>query len=320
MKKIVILDGYTTNPGDLSWEWMNEYGEVTVYDRTSPDETVERCKNANIIVSNKTVLSKEILQQVTDLEFVELLSTGYNIVDHAYLKERGIPVCNIPSYSTMAVAQMTFALILEICNKVGRHSRLVSEGKWSECKDFCFWDSPLVELNGKTIGIIGFGKIGQAVADIADKFGMKVIAYAPRRSDQSNRKNFEWVELDELLSKADVVTLHCPLTAETEGMVNYDFISKMKTDSILINTSRGPVVDDRALANALNSNYLMGAGLDVITKEPPEADNPLLTAKNCFITPHISWAAFETRERLMSICKENFRQYFNSTPVNVVNK
>lgn len=320
MKKIVILDGYTTNPGDLSWEWLNEYGEVEIYDRTPAELTAERCKNASIIVSNKTVLSKEILQQVPALEMVELLSTGYNIVDCEYLKQRGIPVCNIPAYSTSAVAQMTFALLLEICNRVGLHSKEVSDGKWSECKDFCFWKTPLVELQGKTLGIIGFGKIGQAVADIADRFGMKIIAYAPRHSDQSHRENFEWVELDELLKRSDVVSLHCPLNEQTEGMVNYDFISKMKTGAILLNTSRGAAVNDRDLANALNSNYLSGAGLDVLSVEPPKADNPLLSAKNCFITPHISWAAFETRERLMSVCKENFAAYFNGNPQNVVNR
>lgn len=320
MKKTVILDGYTTNPGDLSWDWLKEYGEVTVYDRTPAELTAERCKNANIVVSNKTVLTKEILQQIPDLEMVELLSTGYNIVDLEYLKERGIPVCNIPAYSTSAVAQMTFALLLEICNKTGLHSDAVRQGNWSECKDFCFWKSPLVELCGKTMGIIGFGKIGRAVADIADAFGMSVAVYSPRRYEKDGGKKFTWMDLDGLLAVSDVVSLHCPLNKETQGLVNYDFISKMKTGSILLNTSRGAVVDDRALANALNSNYLSGAGLDVLSSEPPDKDNPLVTAKNCVITPHISWAAFETRERLMSICKDNFRAYFSGQPQNVVNK
>ena len=316
--KIVMLDGYTTNPGDLSWDFLNKYGNATVYDRTPQDKVVERCKGAEIVVTNKTPLTKEIIDQLPDLKFVALLSTGYNIVDYVYLKEKGIPVSNIPSYSTDAVSQLVMAFILELSMNVGLHSQTVRDGEWSASTDFCYWKTPLTELAGKTMGIFGLGRIGKAVAERARAFGMKVIAYTPRIHGNEP----EWIELvtlDEMLERADIVSMHCPLTPETEGIVNAEFISKMKDGAYFINTSRGTVVDEKALADALNSGKLSGAGLDVLSTEPPKKDNPLLSAKNCFITPHIAWASFETRQRLVGIFEENIKAFVNGKPQNVVN-
>lgn len=316
--KIVMLDGFTTNPGDLSWDFLNEYGDVTVYDRTPADKIIERCIDAQIVITNKTPLTREIIDCLPNLKFVELLSTGYNIVDYVYLKEKGIPVSNIPSYSTDAVAQLVMAFLLELSFNVGLHSQSVKSGEWTNSVDFCYWKTPLSELSGKALGIFGFGRIGRAVAERAKAFGMKVIAYTPRMHG-GEPDYVEFVSLDEMLSSADAVTMHCPLTPETNGIVNAEFISKMKDGAYFINTSRGTVVDENALADALNSGKLGGAGLDVLSTEPPKADNPLLTAKNCFITPHIAWAALETRQRLISILKENIAAFVNGNPQNVVN-
>lgn len=319
MPKIVILDAYTTNPGDLSWDWLTQYGEAEIFDRTPADKIVERTKDADIVITNKTPLRKEAIEQMKNVKFIALLSTGYNVVDCKYARERGIPVSNIPAYSTMAVAQLVFAFISELCNGVGLHSHDVKNGGWSSCPDFCYWKQPLVELYGKTIGIVGFGKIGQAVADIAEAYGMKIIACSGHKTDQSHRKNFKWGTLDELAGESDIISFHCPLTPETENMLNWEFINKCKPSAYLINTSRGQVVDEKALAEALNSGRIAGAAVDVLSTEPPTADNPLLTAKNCYITPHIAWAGYETRARLMSILQDNFKAYFNGSPQNVVN-
>ncbi len=318
--KIVVLDSYALNPGDLSWDWLENLGECYIYHRTSADKISERCDGADIILTNKTPLTGETLQKLNNLKYIALLSTGYNIVDCEKAKELGIPVSNIPSYSTNAVAQLTFSLILEITNAVGLHSESVRKGDWSACPDFCYWKTPLTELCGKTLGIVGFGQIGQAVADIAEAFKMNVVAVSGHKTDQCHRKNFRWVDIDTLAKTSDIISFHCPLTEKTTGLVNKAFIEKCKDGAIIINTSRGPVVNDQDLADALNSGKLRGAGLDVLTVEPPKADNPLLTAKNCFITPHIAWAGYETRERLMAILKENVLAYLNGKPQNVVNK
>lgn len=317
--KIVILDAYTTNPGDLSWDWLNEFGEYTAYDFTRPEQVLERAADCEIVFTNKTVLNSEILLQMPKLSYIGLLSTGYNVVDIKYTAERGIPVTNIPSYSKAAVAQMTFAHILELCNRVGLHNSAVKSGEWSSNRDFCFWKAPLTELYQKTIGIIGFGKIGNSVADIAEAMEMNVLAYDPTAGGQNHRKNFAFAELDDLLHRSDIVTMHCPLTPETEKMANKDFFSKMKNTAIFINTSRGGVVDEAALAFALNNGIITGAGVDVLSTEPPVKGNPLLSCDKCFVTPHIAWAGFETRKRLLGILEENLRAFLNGAPVNVVN-
>lgn len=317
--KIVMLDAYTTNPGDLSWDNFTSLGDLTIYDRTPSDKIVERAKEADIIITNKTPITKEIIDCLPKLKFIALMSTGYNIVDYIYLKEKGIPVSNIPSYSTDAVAQLVMSFILELAMNVSLHSESVKNGEWSECSDFCYWKSPLTELAGKTLGIFGLGKIGKAVAERAKAFGMNVVAYTPRK--HGNEPDFiKLVSLDEMLNLADIISMHCPLTPETEGVVNKDFISRMKDGAYFINTSRGTVVDEAALAEALNSGKLGGAGLDVLSTEPPKKDNPLLAAKNCFITPHIAWASFETRKRLVSILYNNIQAFIDGKPQNVINK
>ena len=317
--KIVMLDAYTTNPGDLSWDDFNAFGEITVYDRTPYDKIVERTKDADIIITNKTPITKEIIDCLPKLKFIALMSTGYNIVDYIYLKEKGIPVSNIPSYSTDAVAQLVMSFILELSMNVGLHSESVRDGDWCRCNDFCFWKTPLVELSGKTLGIFGLGKIGRAVAERAKAFGMNIVAYAPRiHGDEPDY--IKLMSLDDMLAVSDIVSMHCPLTPETEGIANDDFINKMKNGAYFINTSRGTVVDENSLATALNSGKLAGAGLDVLSTEPPREDNPLLSAKNCFITPHIAWAAFETRKRLVGILKDNIKAFLDSKPQNVVNR
>lgn len=318
--KFVVLDSFALNPGDLSWEWLENLGECEIYDRTPADKILERCMGADVVITNKTPITKETLSQLSNLKYIALESTGYNVVDCEYAKEMGVPVSNIPSYSTNAVAQLTFSLILEITNAVGIHSESVRNGDWANCPDFCYWKTPLTELCGKTLGIVGFGQIGQAVADIAEAFKMNVVAVSGHEKDQSHRKNFSWVDMDTLAKTSDIISFHCPLTEKTTGLVNEEFIGKCKDGAIIINTSRGPVVNDQALADALNNGKLRGAGLDVLTVEPPKTDNPLLSAKNCFITPHIAWAGFETRERLMNILEENVKAYLNGNPQNVVNK
>ncbi len=319
MPKIVILDAYTTNPGDLSWDWLNQYGETEIFDRTPCDKITERVKDADVVITNKTPLTAETIDKMEKCKFIALLSTGYNIVDWEYAAKKGIPVSNIPTYSTMAVAQLVFAFISELCNGVGLHSADVRNGGWSSCPDFCYWKQPLTELCGKTIGIIGFGKIGQAVADIAGAYKMNILAVSGHETDQSDRKNFKWASLDGLLRNSDIITLHCPLTEQTTGMVNAEFLSKCKPSAFVINTSRGPVVDEKALADALNSGRIAGAAVDVLSTEPPKSDNPLLSAKNCYITPHIAWAGYETRQRLMGVLQENFKAFFDGKPINTVN-
>ncbi len=317
--KIVNLDGYTTNPGDLSWEGIERLGDYTVYDRTSPSEIIERAKGADILIINKTIIDRSILDTLSpELKYIGLQSTGYNVVDCEYARQLGITVCNIPAYSTNAVAQLVFAFILQITNEVTLHSDAVKNGEWCMCPDFCFWKKPLTELDGKTIGIVGFGSIGRKVAIIAEAFGMNVLAYNPRPKEKGETI-VQFVGMDELLSMSDIVTCHCPLTPETESLINKENISKMKDSAILINTSRGPVVDEQALADALNNDRLQAAGLDVLKVEPASKDNPLLTAKNCYITPHIAWAAKETRERLLRILEDNIVAYLNGTPQNLVN-
>lgn len=316
--KIVNLDGYTTNPGDLSWDWLGKYGDYKVYDRTNPEDVIDRAKDADILIINKTPIDKDMIERLPNLKFVGLQSTGYNIIDGKAARDRNIVVSNIPAYSTTAVAQLVFAFILQISNKVSMHSDAVYDGEWCACPDFCFWKAPFAELDGKTIGIIGFGSIGQRVAGIAKAFGMNVIVFTPHpKPDVFKDVNF--VSFNDLLKDADIVTCHCPLTPDTENLINKDALSKMKKSAILINTSRGPVVDEKALADALNNDMIQGAGLDVLRVEPPTEDNPLLHAKNCYITPHIAWAAYETRARLMGILEQNIKAYVEGHPQNVVN-
>lgn len=316
--KIIILDSYTSNPGDLSWEDFEKLGDFTAYDYTAPEETAERMADADIVITNKTVISREAIESSPKLKYIGLLSTGYNVVDVECAKERSIPVCNVPTYSTNAVAQLTFALICEIYNQVGVHNAAVHSGEWSNGRDFCFWKTPLISLEGKTIGIIGFGKIGNAVAKIADAYDMNILCYVPREKPQPNYQNFKFVSLDELIENSDIVSLHCPLTPETTGMVNEAFISRMKKSAILINTSRGAAVDEKALAKALNSGRIYAAGVDVLSTEPPKKDNPLLACEKCFITPHIAWAGFETRTKLIKIVYENLKAFLEGNTVNNV--
>lgn len=317
--KIVNLDGYTTNPGDQSWEWLSKYGEYTIYDRTAQNQVTERGMDADALIINKTVITADMIDKMPKLKYIGLQSTGYNVVDCEYAKKKGIVVSNIPSYSTNAVAQLVFAFILQITNQVTLHSDAVHNGEWCSCPDFCFWKAPLTELDGKTIGILGFGSIGQRVAKIADAFGMKVIAYTPHPKD-NEFPDVRFTDLNTMLSESDIITCHCPLTPQTEGIINKDALKLMKKSAILINTSRGPVVDDSALADALNNGQIRAAGLDVLRVEPPTEDNPLLNAKNCYITPHIAWAGYETRVRLLSILEDNLKAFVSGNPQNVVNE
>lgn len=313
--KTVILDGFAENPGDLSWEWLSEYGEYTVYDRTPAQLIDERCKGFDTILTNKTPLTAETLEKITDLKYVGLLSTGFNVVDWEYCKSKAIPVCNIPTYSTEAVAQCVFAHILEYTNAVAAHSASVHAGEWATNPDFCYRVAPIFELNGKTIGIIGFGKIGKAVAKAANGFGMRVLA---QTNHPKETEGVEFTDRDTLLKNSDFVTVHCPLTKETQDMVNEEFLKKMKKTAMFINTSRGTVVDEYALAKALKNGTIAAAGVDVLKSEPPKSDNPLTSLKNCTITPHIAWAGFETRQRLMDITKQNIAAYASGSPINLV--
>lgn len=315
--KIVVLDGYALNPGDLSWTQIEQLGSLTVYERTPSDKILERAQGAEIIFTNKTPLTKELLNQLPSLKYIGVLATGYNVVDIAAAAQNGIIVTNIPAYSTYSVAQLTFALLLELCHHVQNHSNAVHEGAWVNSKDFSFWNFPLTELTGKTFGVIGFGSIGQQVAVIANAFGMKVLAYS-RTYRETAYKDYNWVDLDKLLHESDVVSLHCPLTPETTGLINSDALSKMKPSAFLINTSRGPIVNEFDLAAALNKHKIAGAGLDVLSTEPPQIDNPLLSAKNCIITPHIAWATKEARTRLMQIAADNLKAFLSGNPQNSV--
>lgn len=317
--KIVVLDGFTLNPGDLTWDDLYTLGEVVIYDRTAPEQVLERSEGAEILLTNKTPLKAEIISQLNSLKYIGVLATGYNVVDIEEAKKQGIIVTNVPGYGTDSVVQLTFALILEFTLHAQKHSDAVRAGKWANSKDFCFWDFPLIELAGKTIGIIGFGTIGQKVADVATAFGMKVIANSRRPTDQSHRSNFKWADINTLLQESDFVSIHCPLTAETKGLMNRENLQKMKSSAFLINTSRGPIIVDEDLAEALNNNIIAGAGIDVLSVEPPQKDNPLFTAQNCIITPHIAWATQEARTRLLAIAIENISNYQAGNPKNIVN-
>lgn len=316
--KIVVLDGYTLNPGDLSWEALAALGETAVYDRTPADEILARIGDAEATYTNKTPLTRETIQACPNLKFIGVLATGYNVVDVAAAKERGIPVCNVPTYGTAAVGQFAIAMLLEICHHVAHHSEAVHEGRWSGNIDWCFWDYPLIELEGKTMGVIGFGRIGQRTGEIAKALGMRVLAYDAYQND-AGKAIGTYVDLDTLLKESDVISLHCPLFPETKGIVNAASIAKMKNGVILLNNSRGPLIVEQDLANALNSGKVYAAGLDVVSEEPISPNNPLLSAKNCFITPHISWAPKESRARLMNIAVENLANWMNGKPTNVVN-
>ena len=320
--KIVVLDGYTENPGDLSWAGLEALGEVTVYDRTAYQESpliAERIGDAEIVVMNKTPISKETIDKCPNIKLIAVLATGYNVVDYNYAKEKGIPVCNVPTYGTASVSQFSIALLLEICHHIGHHSESVHAGNWANNADWCYWDYPLIELEGKTIGIIGFGRIGQAEGRVAKALGMNVLAY-DLYPNESGKAIGEYVDLDTLFAKADVITLHCNLTPENTGMINKDTIAKMKDGVILINNARGQLIVEQDVADALNSGKMGAAGLDVVYTEPIKADNPLLQAKNCIITPHISWAPKESRQRIMDITVDNVKAFLNGAPQNVVNK
>ncbi|WP_304507598.1 D-2-hydroxyacid dehydrogenase [Anaerotignum sp.] len=320
--KIVILDGYTENPGDLSWEELEKLGEVTVYDRTSYADApiiAERIGDAEIVVINKTPISKETIDKCPNIKVIAVLATGYNVVDYNYAKEKGIPVVNVPTYGTQIVGQYAVGLLLEICSHYGHHDKTVKEGKWENNADWCYWDYPMIELYGKTAGVIGLGRIGQTTARMLNALEMNVLAYDAFESE-AGKKLAVYVSLDELLAKSDVIFLHCPLFAETEGIINRDNIAKMKDGVIIINNSRGQLVVEQDLADALNSGKVYAAGLDVVSTEPINADNPLLKAKNCIITPHISWAAKESRQRIMDITVDNLKAFLSGNPINVVNK
>lgn len=316
--KIVILDGYTLNPGDLSWEELKKIGDVTIYDRTPKELILERAHDAEILFTNKTPLSSEIIIKLPNLKYIGVLATGYNVVDIKAATEQNIIVTNIPSYGTYSVAQMVFALLLELCHHVQLHSNVVKSGAWTKSPDFCFWNYPLTELAGKTIGIIGFGRIGRQVANIASALGMNIIAADIHKNDAPELKNFKWVGIPELLKESDVISLHCPLFPETKGIINRTNIRLMKPSAFLINTSRGGLIIEEDLAKALNNEYIAGAALDVLTVEPPDGNNPLLAVKNCIITPHISWATFEARSRLMDTAIQNLKSFLNGRVINAV--
>ena len=320
--KLVVLDGYTENPGDLSWAELAALGELTVYDRTSYTESpliAERIGDAEIVVMNKTPISRATINACPNIRLIAVLATGYNIVDYQYAREKGIPVVNVPTYGTASVSQYSIALLLEICHHIGHHSASVHAGNWASNPDWCYWDYPLIELEGKTIGIIGFGRIGQAEGRIARAMGMHVLAYDVYPND-AGRAIGAYVDLDTLLAQADVVSLHCNLTPENTGLINKENIAKMKDGAILINNARGQLIVEQDVADALNSGKLAAAGLDVVYTEPIRPDNPLLTAKNCIITPHISWAPKESRQRIMDATAENIRAFLAGTPQNVVNR
>ena len=317
--KIVILDGFAANPGDLSWEGLERFGEVICYPRTTPEKLLERAADADVLLTNKTVLDRQTMENLPQLKMIGVLATGYNSVDTAAAKERGIVVCNVPAYSTDSVAQLIFAFLLQHANHVLEHTKSVQKGDWAQSLDFSYMVAPQTELAGKTIGFVGFGNVAQKTADIAAAFGMRVIANSRTMKGQENRKNFSWVGLDELCAQADYISVNCPLTPQTQGMINRDFLSKMKPSAMLINTSRGPVVAEQDLADALNHGVIAAAAVDVLSTEPPKADNPLLSARNIYFTPHIGWATKEARIRLLRITEENVEAFAKGCPQNVVN-
>lgn len=310
--KIVVLDGHMENPGDLSWAELEKLGELTVYDFSEPAEAAERMADAEIVLTNKTVITREMIESHPHLRMIGVLATGFNVVDTVAAAERHIPVCNVPSYATDAVAQYTFALLLELCHRVGAHNQAVQEGRWTQGREFCFWDYPQIELSGKTMGLIGYGRIGKAVERIARAFDMTVLHTTPSGREGS-------VSLDEVLRQSDVISLHCPLTKENRHLISHETIAKMKPGVLLINTGRGPLVDEAALREALLNGHVAGAAMDVTEQEPIPADSPLLGLDNCLITPHIAWAAKEARQRLMNTVVENVRAFLQGSPVNVVN-
>ena len=313
--KLVVLDGYTLNPGDLSWDALKQLASVEVHDRTPADKIVSVGADAEIVLTNKAPITAATIAAWPKLKYIGVLATGYNIVDTASAKARGVVVCNVPAYSTPSVAQMTFALLLELTHHVGLHAQTVRDGKWTKAADFCYWEKPLVELAGRTLGLVGLGAVGRAVANIAKAFGMHVIGYSRSGPGDSG---VEGVSLDDLFRRSDVISLHCPLTPQTQGLINAEQLSLMKPDALLINTGRGALVDEPALAAALHAGKLGGAGLDVLSTEPPKADNPLLKAPRCYITPHIAWASGAARSRLMNTATENVKAFLAGKPVNVV--
>ena len=319
--KIVVLDGYTLNPGDITWDGFKALGELVCYDRTAANEILDRIADADVVITNKTPLTRETFDAKPNIKYVGVLATGYNVVDVAAAKEKGIPVTNIPTYGTTSVAQYVFALLLEICHHVAHHAQTVKDGRWANTNiDFCYWDYPLIELAGKTMGVIGFGRIGQTVGKIANAFGMKVLAFDEHQNKALENENTKYASLDEVLANADVISLHVPLFDSTKGMINKNSIAKMKDGVIIINTSRGPLVVEDDMVAALKSGKVYSYGADVVSVEPIAKDNPLPAAKNCFITPHIAWAPKEARTRLMNIAVDNLAAFAKGTPVNVVNK
>ena len=315
---IVILDGQAVNPGDLSWDCFRQFGEVTVYERTEYAQAFQRLKDAQIVMTNKTPITEELLNACPDIRLICVLATGYNVVDCEAAKARGIPVCNVPDYGTNAVAQFTFSLLLELCNQVGHHNQMVQQGAWTACPNFCFWDTPQMELAGKTLGIIGFGRIGRAVGRIAAAMGMRVIAYNRSRHPEGETIG-QYVTLERLFAEADVISLHCPLTAENKGLINASTIAQMKDGAILINTARGALLNEQNVADALRSGKLRCAAVDVVSSEPIVKDNPLLTAPNCIITPHMAWAPIESRQRILDCTVASIRGFLDGKPVNTVN-
>lgn len=318
--KIVVLDGYTLNPGDLSWNELNELGNLTVYDRTEEHQILERIIEADYVYTNKTPLTQETLKKCKNLKWIGVLATGYNVVDVEAASKRGIPVCNVPSYGTNTVAQYVFALILELANHVGHHNDAVKEGRWTKSKDFCFWDIPLIELSDKTIGLIGYGRIGQAVANIAQAFGMKVLANNRHISTEEISDTFSYCSLERLYNEADFISLHCPLNDSTEGLINKGSLDLMKEGVFIINTSRGQLINEEAMVNALSNGKVAGYACDVVDVEPIEEKNLLLTAKNCVITPHIAWASNEARTRLLDTAVNNLKSFIKGETINQVNK
>ena len=316
--KIVVVDGFTLNPGDLSWESIEKLGECAIYDRSTPEEVIDRVGDAEVIITNKVVFSADTIGRLAGLQYIGVTATGYNIVDVGAARERGVTVTNVPTYGTDSVAQMVFAHLLNLTQNVAHHAQTVSDGRWCSSEDFCYWDTPLIELAGKTMGIVGFGRIGRATAKLAIAFGMKVLAYDVTSPGQTP-DGCEMVTLEDIFRHADVISLHCPLTPQTENIVNERNLSLMKKTAFLINTSRGQLIDERALAEALNNGKIAGAGLDVLAVEPPEEQNPLLTARNSYVTPHIAWATRAARERLLSVAVENLAAFIADKPQNVVN-
>ncbi|MGD1832784.1 MAG: D-2-hydroxyacid dehydrogenase [Sphaerochaetaceae bacterium] len=316
---IVVLDGYTENPGDLSWEGFEKLGNLSVYDRTAASQILERIGDAEVVITNKVPITEQTFEACPSIRYVGVLATGFNVVDVAAAKAHGVVVTNIPTYGTAAVAQFAFSLLLEVCHHVGHHSRTVQEGKWTQCPDFCYWDYPLIELAGKTMGIVGFGRIGQAVGKLANAFGMNVLAYDAYQNKELEHEMCSYEDLNTVLFESDVISLHAPLTKETEGMINRENIDRMKDGVIIINTSRGPLINEGDLKEALLSKKVLAAGLDVVSTEPIRSDNVLLGLDNCIITPHIAWAPKESRQRLMDIATDNLRSFLEGHAVNVVN-